>query len=137
MSTIPELTSASNETRQQRLERILALDHFQGLRAILERLGAAREALCAAILEANSFEQLLAKLEHKLVITRQIHVQDAFSRMGRESGIKAVLPYYDIPTQSALPSLVNFDSSLTTTPKAIAFFDALLGELKKQLSVQP
>jgi hypothetical protein len=56
--------------------------------------------------------------------------------MGREGGVKAVLPYHDIPTQSSLPTLVNFDSTLTTTPKAAAFFEALLGELKNQLNTQ-
>jgi len=52
---------------------------------------------------------------------------------GREGGIKAVLPYHDIPTQSSLPTVVNFDGTMTTTPKAAAFFEALLRELKKQL----
>ncbi|HEY5915448.1 MAG TPA: hypothetical protein VJA21_33105, partial [Verrucomicrobiae bacterium] len=70
---------------------------------------------------------------HHLVLTRQIHVQDCYGRLGPQGGIKAVLPYYDIPTQSSLPTLVNFDSSVTTTPKAATFFDALLAELKKQL----
>ena len=54
--------------------------------------------------------------------------------MGPAGGIKAVLPYYDIPTQSSLPTLVHFDSSLTTTPKAVAFFDGLLVELKALLA---
>jgi hypothetical protein len=31
---------------------------------------------------------------------------------------------------------MNFDASLTTTPKSAAFFDALLAELKKQLLAQ-
>jgi hypothetical protein len=38
-----------------------------------------------------------------------------------------------IPTQSALPTLVNFDSTVTVTPKSAAFFNALLAELKRQL----
>ena len=45
-----------------------------------------------------------------------------------------MLPYHDIPTQSSLPTLVNFDSTVTTTPKAISFFNALLAELKNHLS---
>ncbi len=72
----------------------------------------------------------------KLVLTRQIHVQDSYTRLGRDGGVKAVLPYHDIPTQSSLPTLVNFDSTLTTTPKAAAFFEALLGELRNQLNAQ-
>jgi hypothetical protein len=43
------------------------------------------------------------------------------------------LPYYDIPTQSSLPTLVNLDATVTATPKSAAFFDALLLDLKKQL----
>ena len=120
--------------RQQRFERVLSQAPFEGLKAILERIGPDREALHAAVLGTSTYEQLLATLGYKLVLTRQIHVQDSYTRIGPEGGIKAVLPYHDIPTQSSLPSLVNFDSTLTTTPKAAAFFEARLSELKKQLS---
>ncbi len=106
---------------------------FEGLKAVLERLCPDKEALYTAILGTDTYEALLARLGYKLIVTRQIHIQDCYQRLGPEGGIKAVLPYYDIPTQSSLPTLVNFDSSLTTTPKAVAFFEALLGELKKQL----
>jgi hypothetical protein len=47
-----------------------------------------------------------------------------------------VFPYHDIPTQSSLPTLVNFDSTVTTTPKSLAFFNGLLAELKAQLRTQ-
>ena|SRR5258708_2211398 len=124
------------EARQQRFEPILCHPRFEGLKAILERVSPDREVLYARIISTNSYEQLLLSLGHKLVVTRQIHVQDCYSRLGRNGGIKAVLPYHDIPTQSSLPTLVNFDSTLTTTPKAAAFFDALLGELKKLLTAQ-
>jgi hypothetical protein len=56
--------------------------------------------------------------------------------LGREGGIKAVLPCYDIPTQSSIPTLVNFDLTVTATPKGAEFFGALFGELKKQLNVR-
>ena len=128
--------STDPKSRRQRLESILCQAPFEGLKAILEGLGADWEAICAGILDTNSYEQLLSRLGRKLILTRQIHVQDCYSRLSREGGIKAVLPYHDIPTQSSLPTLVNFDGSLTTTPKAAAFFDTLLGELKKQLHVQ-
>jgi hypothetical protein len=88
------------------------------------------------VLAANTFEELLTRLGHRLNLTIQIHVQDAYSRLGREGGVKAVLPYYDIPTQSSFPTLVDFDCALTATPKGAAFFNARLGELKKQLSAQ-
>ena len=42
---------------------------------------------------------------------------------GSGGGIKAVLPYFDIPTHSALPTLVNFDSTVTATEKSAAFFN--------------
>jgi hypothetical protein len=126
-------TLAIPAIRQQRFEPVLSQARFEGLKAILDRVCPDREVLFAGILDTSTYEQLLAKLGHKLVLTRQIHVQDSFSRLGPDGGIKAVLPYHDIPTQSSLPTLVHFDSSLTTTPKAAAFFGALLGELKKQL----
>jgi hypothetical protein len=66
-------------------------------------------------------------------MTKQIHVADCYSRMGPAGGIRAVLPYFDIPTHSALPTLVNYDSTVTATPKSAAFFNELLAELKRQL----
>ena len=75
-------------------------------------------------------------LGYKVTVTKQIHVADCYSRVGPAGGIKAVLPYHDIPTQSSLPTLVNFDSTVTTTPKASAFFNQLLMLLKRQLSTQ-
>jgi hypothetical protein len=124
---------AGAETGQQRFERLLSQGPFEGLKAILGRLSPNREALYAAVLGTNSYEALLAALGYKLTLTRQIHVQDCYSRLGQEGGIKAVLPYHDIPSQSSLPTLVNFDSTVTATVKAAAFFNALLSELKKQL----
>jgi hypothetical protein len=123
-------------SRQQRFERILSQSCFEGLKAIFARLSPDREALCAGILVTNTYEQFLARLGHKLNLTKQIHVQDSYTRLGQAGGIKAVLPYYDIPTQSSLPTLVNLDYSLTTTPKALAYFEALLAELKRQLTAQ-
>jgi hypothetical protein len=121
---------------QPRLETVLSQARFEGLKAIFERLAVDRAALFAAILSTGNYEELLARLGHKLILTRQIHVQDCYTRLGRDGGIKAVLPYHDIPTHSSLPTLVNFDASLTTTAKAVAFFEPLLAELKKQLHAQ-
>jgi hypothetical protein len=126
-------TSTGPNARPERFEPIFSQPHFEGLKAILGRLASDGEALCAAILNSNTYEQLLATLGYKLVLIRQIHVQDAYSRTGPEGAIRAVLPYYDIPTQRSLPTLVNFDRTLTTTPNAAAFFEGLLRELKKQL----
>ncbi|HWX21435.1 MAG TPA: hypothetical protein VN578_16155 [Candidatus Binatia bacterium] len=128
--------AAGRGTRRERFEPILSQARFEGLKAIFDRLSHDRDLLYAGILETNSYEQLMARLGHKLVLARAIHIQDCYSRLGQDGGIKAVLPYHDIPTQSSLPTLLNFDSSLTTTPKAAAFFDALLTEFKKLLTAQ-
>jgi hypothetical protein len=73
-------------------------------------------------------------LGYRLTLTKQIHVQDAYSRLGSAGGVKAVLPYHDIPSQSSLPTLLNYDSTVTATPKSADFFDKLLAALKTQLS---
>lgn len=134
MSTNPLKTDAG--TAQERFESVLSQSSFEGLSALLNRLVPDREKLYQAVLGANTFGELLAALGHQLAVTRQIHVQDCYSRLGPEGGIKAVLPYYDIPTQSSLPTLVNFDATVTATPKSAAFFEALLLDLKKQLIAQ-
>lgn len=128
----PSVNTVS-ETRQQRFERILSLEPFKGLKAILDNLSRDQATLCDGVYGTNSYEDLLAKLGYGVTMTKQIHVADCYSRTGREGGIKAVLPYYDIPTQSALPTLVNFNSTVTATPKSAAFFNGLLAELKRQL----
>jgi len=123
------------ETPGQNLERVLSSESFKGLKAIIDKLSLDREALWEQVNHANSYEALLAGLGYKMSLTQQIHVQDCYSRVGA-GGIKAVLPCYDIPTQSSLPTVINFDSTVTTTPKAAAFFNHMLGALKTRLSVQ-
>jgi hypothetical protein len=131
-----ESVVTNHGTDQERFERILSQPPFEGLKALLDRLSPDRSLLQAGAIVANTLEELLARLGFKLTVTRQIHVQDCYSRLSREGGIKAVLPCYDIPTQSSLPTLVNYDNTVTATPKGVAFFNALLGELKKRLSAQ-
>jgi hypothetical protein len=120
------------ETRQQRFERILSLEPFKGLKAIFDSLSRDQAALCDGVHGTSSYEELLAKLGYRVTMTKQIHVADCYSRTG-PAGIRAVLPYFDIPTQSALPTVVNFDSTVTATPKSAAYFNGLLAELKRQL----
>ncbi len=124
------------ETRQQRFERILSSEPFKGLKAILDVLSPDREALSQGVNGTNSYEELLASLGYRITLIKQIHVQDAYTRVGAGGGIKAVLPYHDIPTQSSLPTLVNFDSTVTTSPKAAGFFNQTMAALKTKLSVQ-
>jgi hypothetical protein len=128
--------NAGNETRQQRFVRLLSREPFQGLKAMLDHVAPGLEALWGAVNAASSYEDLLAKLGYKITWTKQIHVQDCYSRLGVDGGIKAVLPYHDVPTHSSFPTLVNFDSTVTITPKGAAFFNQMFAELKRQLSAQ-
>ena len=130
MNPLPEAA----DTGQERFERMLSQSTFDGLKAIFDRLAPDRAVLYARVQAANAYEELLAGLGYRLTLTKQIHVQDAYSRLGRDGGIRAVLPYYDIPSQSSLPTLINFDATLTTTAKSVAFFNNLLGELKRRLN---
>lgn len=115
------------------MESLLAQPAFDGLKAILDKLTVEPALLYAAIKSALNYEDLLVKLGFKLTFTNQIHVNDCYSRMSPAGGIKGVIPYYDIPTQGSMPTLVNFDGTVTTTPKAAVFFNAMFLELKKQL----
>lgn len=124
------------ETKQQNFEQVLSREPFKGLKAILDCLSSNREALCEGVEGANSYEELLAKLGYRMVLTKQIHIQDCYSRLGPAGGIKDVLPYHDVPTQSSLPTLVNFDSTVTATPKSAGFFNEMLSALKTQLKAQ-
>jgi len=121
------------ETRQQRFERLLSREPFKGLKAILDSLSRDPELLWNGMNSSNSYEELLARLGYRVTMTKQIHVADCYTRTGPAGGIRAVLPYFDIPTQSALPTLVNYDSTVTTTPKSSAFFNGMLAELKRQV----
>ena len=124
------------EPRQQHFERVFSREPFSGLKSILDSLSVSREAQFSAVSRSNSYEDLLAKLGYRMSLTKQIHVQDSFSRLGPAGGIKAVLPYHDIPTQRSLPTLVNFDSTVTTTPDSAGFFDKMLAALRTQLSAE-
>ena len=121
------------DTRLQHFELVLSREPFKGLKAILDSLSLDRPNLCEAVHGTNSYEELLARLGYRITLIKQIHVQDSYSRVGAAGGIKAVLPYYDIPTQRSLPTLVHFDSSLTTTPKSAGFFNEMLAAFKAQL----
>lgn len=126
----------SLETRLQIFERVLSSEPFKGLKAILNSLCSDREVLSEKVISASSYEELVGKLGYRINSIKQIHLQDSYSRVGPAGGIKTVLPYYDIPTQRSLPTLVNFDLSVTTTPKSSAFFNEMLVAFKTQLSTQ-
>jgi hypothetical protein len=127
-------TDTVSETRQPRIQRALSSEPYQGLHAILNRLSPDGAAIADAVAAATSYEDLLGRLGYRINLTPQIHVNDSYTRVGAAGGIKAVLPYHDIATQSSLPTLVHFDSTVTTTPQAVAFFTGRLTALKAQLS---
>ena len=125
----------NGEARQQKFERVLALDQFKPLKAILDSLQLDHLVVCESVTHANSYQDLMAKLGYKIVLEPQIHYQDCYSRVGRTGGIRAVLPYHDTGTHSTLVTLANFNSTLTTTPKTAAFFNLKFTELKTVLKI--
>jgi hypothetical protein len=131
----PTVTDPSppKESEQQRFERILSRDQFKPLKAILKNLGHAVMAMQQAIITTNSYQNFLDKLGYRLVLLKQIHEQDCYSRLGQAGGIRAVLPVHDIATYSTMVTLVNFDSTVSTTPNAVDFYDDQLAQFKVQL----
>jgi hypothetical protein len=127
-------TTPPDNTEAGRCSSVLAQSAFTGLKAILDHVSHDGAKLCAEIKAARDYEDLLARLGYKLVYTNQIHIQDCYWRLGPAGGISAVLPYYDIPTQSSFPTLVNTDGTVTTTRKAMEFFNNMLAQLQRQLS---
>ena len=113
---------------------IISREPFTGLKAILFSLGAEPDLLHKAIQSTRSYEELLQRVGYRIALTKQIHIQDCYSRVGQAGGIKAVLPYYDIPSGSSLPTLVNLDATVTTTPKSVAFFNQMMAAVKMELN---
>ena len=123
----------ADETEQQRFERILLRGQFKPLKAVFDNLGMAIAAMQAAIITTNSYQMFLRKLGYRVIVVTQIHEQDCYSRLGPAGGIRAVLPVHDMATYSTLVTLVNFDSTVTTTPKSVDYYDDQLAEFKTQL----
>ncbi len=124
---------AISETEQQRFERILSRDQFKPLKAVFDNLGMAVPVMQGAIITTNSYQMFLGKLGYRVILVPQIHEQDCYSRLGPAGGIRAVLPVHDMATYSTLVTLVNYDSTVTTTPKSVDFYDDRLAEFKTQL----
>jgi hypothetical protein len=122
-----------NETVQEHFDRILSRDQFKTLKAILDELQMDITAMHAAIVTTNSYQNFLSKLGYRVILLPQIHEQDCYSRLGPTGGIRAVLPVHDIATYSTLVTLVNYDSTVTTTTKSVDFYDDRLAEFKTQL----
>jgi hypothetical protein len=122
-----------SEPEQQHFDRILSRDQFKPLKAILDQLRRDGTVMHGAIVTTNSYPNFLVKLGYRVILVKQIHEQDCYSRLGPAGGIRAVLPHHDTATYSTLVTLVNFDSTLTTTAKSVDFFSDRLAELKTLL----
>ena len=124
---------AARETDQQRFERILLREQFKPLKGVLDNLGMAVPAMLGAIITTNSYLMFLAKLGYRVILVKQIHEQDCYSRLGPTGVIRAVLPVHDMATYSTLVTLVNFDSTVSTTPKSVDYYDSQLAAFKTDL----
>jgi hypothetical protein len=124
---------SARETDQQRFERILLRGQFKALKALFDNLGKTVLVMHEAIVTTNSYHMFLGKLGYRIVLVKQIHEQDCYTRMGPAGGIRAVLPVHDMASYSTLVTLVNYDSTLTTTANAIDFYDDQLARFKTLL----
>jgi hypothetical protein len=131
-AAVAELPSVV-ETEPQRFDRILSRAEFKTLKAVLDNLDKNSAEMNAALITTNSYQMFLGKLGYRVIIEKQIHENDCYSRLGPAGGIRAVLPVHDMATYSTLVTLVNFDSTVTTTTKSIDYYDHQLAEFKTQL----
>ena len=123
----------ASETDQQRFARILSRAHFKPLKGVFDNLGIAVPLMHGAIITTNSYQMFLGKLGYRVIVVKQIHENDCYSRLGPKGGIRAVLPIHDIATYSTMVTLVNYDSTVTTTGNSVDYYDAQLAEFKIQL----
>ncbi len=121
------------ETEQQRFARILSRPEFKTLKAVFDSLGVAPSVMLAAIVTTNSYQMFLAKVGYRVVVVQQIHENDCYFRLGPKGGIRAVLPVHDTATYSTMVTLVNYDSTVTTTLNSVDFYDDQLAEFKTRL----
>jgi len=123
----------ASETEQHRFERILMRPGFKPLKAVFDNLGVTVPVMHAAIITTNSYQMFLGKLGYRVEVVKQIHENDCYSRLGHKGGIRAVLPVHDTATYSTLVTLVNYNSTVTTTGNSVDFYDHQLAEFKVQL----
>lgn len=121
------------ETEQDRFDRVLSRAEFKPLKAVLVHLGADSLGMNAALITTNSYQMFLGKLGYRVIMVKQLHEADCYSRLGPAGGIRAVVPLHDTATYSTLVTLVNYDSTVTTTPKSIDYYDEQLAAFKVQL----
>jgi hypothetical protein len=129
----PAPAPPEKETESQRFERILSRPDFKPLKGVFDHLAADSPAKIAAIVTTNTYRMFLGKLGYRVEVVKQIHEQDCYSRLGPAGGIRAVIPLHDTATYSTMVTLVNYNSTVTTTPNSIDYYDHQLTEFKIQL----
>src|SRR5438445_5970571 len=133
VSPPPVKETAVKETEPQRFERILSRAEFKPLKAVFDHLGADNTMKTESIITTNSYQMFLGKLGYRVVVVKQIHEQDCYGRLGPAGGIRAVGPLHDTATYSTMVTLVNYDSTITTTLKSVDYYDDQLADFKTQL----
>jgi hypothetical protein len=118
------------ETDAERFARILSHSDFKPLKALFDNLRSAVMVMHQAIVTTGTYRNFLDKLGYRLVVVKQIHEQDCYARIGATGGIRAVLPVHDIATYSTMVTLVNLDSTVSTTSNSVDFYDAHLARFK-------
>jgi hypothetical protein len=121
------------ETEPQRFHRVLSRAEFKPLKDVFAHLGVDSAMLNAAIVTTNSYPTFLGKLGYRIVIEKQIHESDCYTRLGPKGGIRAVLPLHDSATYSTMVTLVNFDFTVATTSNSADYYDRQLAEFKTQM----
>lgn len=121
------------ETEQDRFDRILSRPEFKPLKAVLVHLGADSLGMNAALITTNSYQMFLGKLGYRVTVVKQLHEADCYSRLGPAGGIRAVVPLHDTATYSTLVTLVNYDSTVTTTANSVDYYDGQLAAFKVQV----
>jgi hypothetical protein len=121
------------ETDPNRFDRILLRAEFKPLKAVFNHLGKDSPTMVAALITTNSYQMFLGKLGYRMNVVKQIHEQDCYSRLGPAGGIRAVVPLYETASYSTLVTLLNYDSSVTTTPNSIDYYDDQLAAFKVQM----
>jgi hypothetical protein len=121
------------ESEPQRFDRVLSRAEFKPLKDVFDQLGSDSTTMNAALITTNSYPMFLGKLGYRMVVVKQLHEQDCYTRLGPKGGIRAVLPLHNTATYSTMVTLVNFDSSVTTTPNSVDFYDDQLARFKTRL----
>jgi hypothetical protein len=129
--TVPQPPAV--ETVPERFDRVLSRAEFKPLKAVIDHLGIDSAVMNAAIVATNSYQMFLRNVGYRVVLLKHIHENDCYSRLGPEGGIRAVVPLHDPATYSTMVTLVNYDSTVSTTSKSVDFYDLQLAKFKTQL----